>query len=701
MNTKPNITGSMRVRALADGQTAELLIYGDIGDSPFGSSVAALDVVVQLAALAPNVTTIRVRLNSYGGSATDGMAIYNALAQHPARKIVLIDGVAASIASLIAMAGDEVRMPPSSLMMIHAPWSPGSSGNAVELRDLADQLDAFANAMAQAYARKSGQSLDAILALLADGADHWYSAEEAVAAGFADTVIGEADAMDAQEPIEQAAFARGLDRFIPRAPARIAAALRALTVNQESPDMPNPNTPASPEALAASRESVLAAERARREAIRMHAHPYRNREDGNFLARVDYENALDDPAVTAEAFGLRILSELGRDCQPLAGIPRGIDYPAAPAPNRGSHARDSGTPIDFVQAASDALAMRAGIRIANPHPASRDLRAMSVVSIARACLSRAGRSNTHLEPAAAIQAALTTSDFPGILQNTMGKSLRVGFATEPASHTLWVKPSTVADFKQQSRVILGSAPDLVQVLEGGEYEEGALDEDKAVFSVSKYGRLIYLSFEALVNDDLGAFANVPRGLGQAARRREADVIYNDLLLANSGAGQTMQDSVTLFHASHNNLATSADSLDADALGAARALLRKQTAVGGGILNLSPKYLLVGADLEQQAEILIASSARAMNQGSNQALVPGWVAGLTLVVEPRLPSSAFYVVADAMQIDTCELAYLAGEDGPVLIERDGFEVDRHEYKLRHVFGARFLDWRGIVKTPIGS
>ena len=97
------------IRAAVDPTAAEILIYGDIGADPWGGeSVGALDFVRALADL--NVATLTARINSYGGSVADGLAIYNALRRHPAAVTTAIDGVAVSIASLIAMAGDTVQM---------------------------------------------------------------------------------------------------------------------------------------------------------------------------------------------------------------------------------------------------------------------------------------------------------------------------------------------------------------------------------------------------------------------------------------------------------------------------------------------------------------------------------------------------------------------------------------------------------------
>lgn len=116
---------------------AEIYIYGDIGESWYEETVSAAQFVRDLNAL--NVDAITVRINSLGGSVPDGLAIYNAMKRHRATITVEVDAIAYSIASLIAMGGDQIHMASNALMMIHAPWT-GVYGNSTDLREMADQL---------------------------------------------------------------------------------------------------------------------------------------------------------------------------------------------------------------------------------------------------------------------------------------------------------------------------------------------------------------------------------------------------------------------------------------------------------------------------------------------------------------------------------------------------------------------------------
>lgn len=319
--------------------------------------------------------------------------------------------------------------------------------------------------------------------------------------------------------------------------------------------------------------------------------------------------------------------------------------------------------------------------------------------LARQCLSNAGQRVGFGSPAQMLKRAMSTSDFPALLADVANKSIRRGYENEPASHLLWVRTSPVPDFKAQHRPILGAAPDLEPVLEGGEYTHGSLDEDSTSYRVGKLGKIISLTWEAMVNDDTRAFLDVASRMGGAALRAEGDAVYS-LFAENAAAGPTMQDEQVLFHSDHANL-TSAGTFDAALLAAGRVLLRKQTGVGGGILSLQPRGLVVPAELEHAAELLLAAATRIVSQ-TQEAATPKWLTGLTLVVEPRLPANAVYLTADPVQIDSCELGRLEEHmNGPTVEEEREFDRDVFRWKVRHVFGAKFLDWRGIVKMPVSG
>lgn len=167
------------------GNSAELLIYGEISDMVFwGDEVVPKDIDTELKAMG-DVDEIVVRINSPGGGVWAGIAIHTMLTRHKAYKTVYVDGMAASIASIIAMAGDKIIMPLGSMMMVHNPLTI-AMGNANELRVVADRLDSVRNAMLSIYTNKTGKTDGEIIALL--DAETFMTAGEAVLNGFAHEV---------------------------------------------------------------------------------------------------------------------------------------------------------------------------------------------------------------------------------------------------------------------------------------------------------------------------------------------------------------------------------------------------------------------------------------------------------------------------------------------------------------------------------
>lgn len=174
-----------QVRALADQDSAQLSIYGDIGDESFLgyqlNDVSSKKIQKELKALG-EVKTLHVCINSPGGDVFAAQAIYSMLRNFGAHVVVHVDGIAASAASLIAMAGDEIIMPANAMMMIHNP-SAGAYGQADDLRKGADILDKIRDTMLAAYGR-TGKDREELIALL--DAETWMTGEEAVNAKFAD-----------------------------------------------------------------------------------------------------------------------------------------------------------------------------------------------------------------------------------------------------------------------------------------------------------------------------------------------------------------------------------------------------------------------------------------------------------------------------------------------------------------------------------
>ena len=240
------------------------------------------------------------------------------------------------------------------------------------------------------------------------------------------------------------------------------------------------------------------------------------------------------------------------------------------------------------------------------------------------------------------------------------------------------------DFRILNTVRADSAPDLLKVNEHGEYKYGMLQEASNGWGVSTFGRILALTRQALINDDLGAFAAAVSGFAASAARLEADRLTAMLLNPGQVDGQTLFDA---------DRGTAIDkALSAEGLAAAVLALRGQRGLHGGLLALQPGTLVVPAALELKALQLVSS----LSPTRTDDVQP--FAGLTVAVEPRLDDAstkAWFLVARNQP--ALEYGYLEGAEGVQLVERGGFEIDGVEYRARVDFGCGWAAPVGWVKS----
>ena len=311
------------------------------------------------------------------------------------------------------------------------------------------------------------------------------------------------------------------------------------------------------------------------------------------------------------------------------------------------------------------------------------------VDMAKELLTLRGESTMALSPASLVTRALhTTSDFPIILGDTVGRVLRDAYQAAPSGIRRLGRQTTARDFRAVNKIMLGEAPLLEKLNEHGEIKAGTMAEAREAYKVETWARKIGITRQVLVNDDLGAFSDLARRMGQAAAETEARILVT-LLEAGSGNGPTLSDGKTLFHADHGNKAGTGAAISDATLSAARLALRTQKGIEDRTIRVTPRNLLVPPALETTAEKWLASSAPA-----TAADVNPFSGSLSLVVEPRLSSGTrWYVTADPGEIDGLEFAYLSGAEGPQVESRSGWDVDGVEIRVILDFGAGFIDHRG--------
>ena len=326
---------------------------------------------------------------------------------------------------------------------------------------------------------------------------------------------------------------------------------------------------------------------------------------------------------------------------------------------------------------------------------AREYRGMTLLEHAREFLSSAGVNVRGMSrDEIATRALHSTSDFPEVLSAVTNKTLRQAYEAYPRTFIPFCRQVLATDFKAMQRVQIGEAPQLLKVGEGGEFKRGTIAESKESYRIETYGRVVGITRQVLINDDLDAFTRIPAMYGTAIATLESDVVWG-IVTANAN----MADGVPLFHATHKNLASPAGVPSVTAIGDGRTAMAKQTGLDKKtVLNIRPAYLLVPAALELAAEQIIAQNLVPAKTGD---VVPQSIRTLTPIAEPRLDvasATAWYLAANPAQIDTIEFAYLEGQQGAYIETRNGFDVDGVEIKCRLDFGAKAIDWRGLFRNP---
>ena len=695
----------------AAGTKPEIWIYGDIGESWYEETTSAKDFVKEIDALTADEITVRI--NSVGGSVPDGLAIYNAIRRHSAKVTVCVDGMAMSIASLIAMAGDSVEMAENAVLMIHAPWMV-VAGNSAELREHADHLDTWAEAMAASYVAQSSKSKDDILALLTDGKDHYFTAEEALAEGFIDSVV-ESIAIAASAKVPEEALARfktsakgqtitidgdGLTPYLEQHLDQILTAVATAqekTMTEEQRKAAEAKAKAEAEIKAKAdadakakaqadieakaKADALAADKARREAITAKFAPFAKR-DG--MAELQAK-LLNDHDVTADKAGELILAKLGEDAEPVAG---------------GFRVTDGDGAERFKRDAVATIMVKAGLADKETRQiaqAASGLRSFKLVDFAKASLDRAGVNHSSMSQMDLVAAAFTTStsDFPVLLENAMHKALQDAYATASDTWSRFCATGSVSDFRAHSRYRVGSLGNLDTVNELGEFKNKSIpDGEKGSITAITKGNIINLSRQMIVNDDLGAFLNIASQLGRSARRTVEASVYA-LLAENSGLGPTLNDAKTLFHADHDNIGTAA-AISVAAIEADRVLMASQTDVSGNdFLDLRPDVLVVAVG--QGAAAREVNAQEYNDDSSKNQRKPNTVRGLfsDVVDTPRMSGTRRYMFANPSEAPVIEVAFLDGNMEPYIEQQMGFSVDGTQYKARLDFGVGAIDYRGAT------
>lgn len=347
-------------------------------------------------------------------------------------------------------------------------------------------------------------------------------------------------------------------------------------------------------------------------------------------------------------------------------------------------------------AAEESIHMRTTPNTKDEHGGS-DFRGMKLVDLAKDTIVRNGGSVRGMSDREVFKEAIngqrsgsmSTSDFPLILGNAINRSLNKSYSETERTFTDWASQGVAKDFRAMNPMaISGVVESFKEVKEGAEYEHATMTEGTETYQVAKYGQIIPLTWEAMINDDLGAFKRVPQAIANKAAQKQSDIVYA-ILTGNP----TMGDGTALFDAAHGNLGTDGDISDTT-LREMKKLFRNQTSLSGDFINVSPKYLICGAEMEHLALKFMNSNFSPTTVG-DQNIYQGL---MKVIVDGRISNEDWFAAASPSQIDTVEYSFLEGEGELFTEQKQGFEVDGLQIKARMVFGAKALDHRGLFKNP---
>jgi phage head maturation protease len=359
------------------------------------------------------------------------------------------------------------------------------------------------------------------------------------------------------------------------------------------------------------------------------------------------------------------------------------------APIIRSHAPANDDPATIIRRQSDALAFRmggGGEPAADVRPfLNLSLRDMAMDSLTRAGVSTRGMSADEVFTRAGEH---TTSDFALTVSNAMNKvALDTYRAAESPLKTL-CRQRTLPNFKDATSIRLGEMGRLEELAESGEITHTSRAESGETMRLKTFARGVTVSRKLMIDDDLGLLGDMTAALGEAAAQTEADILVA-LLTGNPN----LSDGTAVFHASRGNIGT-ADTPSVASLTESRLAMRTRKGLDGAtIIAAAPRYVLVPATLETDAEQVLAAI-----QPSTVDDVNPFGGKLSLLVEPRLTGQTWYVFADPARLAAMQYAYLSSAQGVQIQRTEAWDTLGMKFRAFLDFGAGWLDWRGAHRIP---
>lgn len=343
-------------------------------------------------------------------------------------------------------------------------------------------------------------------------------------------------------------------------------------------------------------------------------------------------------------------------------------------------------------AMTEALSYRMGAPIpqAGPSAPAREFMERGLIDIAATCIGYRGGlvMNARQIDEIFTRATHTTSDFPIIFEASINRTLEGRYALAQPTYRRIARRRDFRDFRPATTVKLGDFPMLEKVLESGEIKYGTFNEGKETVQAFSYGKALRVTRQMLINDDLGAIADLLSSYGDTVALFEEITFYAQAFNAN------LSDGKSVFHADHGNLAASGTVIDVTNVGKGRAAMSKQKSAGGNPLLSNPaRTLLVGPDKLTEAEMLVASITPA-----TMANVNIFSGRLDPVETGQITGNNWYLFPPTEVGSNYRWGYLDGYTAPRVRTDEPFGVQGFAMSVEHDFGVGATDFRFGWKNP---
>ena len=339
-------------------------------------------------------------------------------------------------------------------------------------------------------------------------------------------------------------------------------------------------------------------------------------------------------------------------------------------------------------AISDALLMRTGTRLdAQRAETARNFAGMRLRAIADECMVRAGIANPqYMDDGEAFRRAMSPdAAFASILDATVQKSISAAYAAAPTTFEAITRAGTLSDFKPAKVYRISEAGDLVEIKQGGEFKFDEMTDTGATAQLVTYGRSWGFTREAMINDDLGVLTSVPAAYVRACKRGINKAVYKRLTEITYSSGK-------------GNLGTAAK-LTVASIGELRAKMRTQKNIRGKeVLNIEGRIIAVPAELEVAAMELVNSTANPA--GANSGVANVFRNALNVVVDAELDTystTAYYLIADPMDLEGIRVSYLNGRQEPNLESRMSWDRLGMEWRIYMDYGVDVIDEKAFAKN----